>query len=87
MGYDKHDTAVRRLRKHGFDDHSLSRWDTTSTIGRETAGKGTDSTLTHLLDEIRQARYAREMGVKTWIQQSLTTCMGRDKHDAVVRRL
>jgi hypothetical protein len=32
MGWDKHDAVVRRLRKHGFDDHSLPRWDGTSTI-------------------------------------------------------
>ena len=30
---------VRRVWRHGFDDHSLSRWDATSTIRRETAAK------------------------------------------------
>ena len=29
--------VVRRLSMHGFDDHSLPRWNATITIHRETA--------------------------------------------------
>ena len=63
MGRDKYDTVVRRLGRHGFDEHSLSRWDGTSTIQWSEYCEGMDPTITHFLDGTGQARSVGETGV------------------------
>ena len=64
MRRNKHEMMVRRLLRHGSDDHSLSRWDGRSTIKWSDGCDGMNSTITHELDGTEQARYGGETAVK-----------------------
>jgi hypothetical protein len=58
--------------KQGIADHSRSRWDETSTIWLSDGCESMESTFTHWLDGMRQARYGEETVMKAWNRRLLT---------------
>jgi hypothetical protein len=67
---------VRGLRKHVFDDHSRSKWDVTSTIGRERDEKvWIRRSLTIYIGFNKHDR--RETAVNAWIRRSLKHSLPR----------
>ena len=67
-----------RTRKYAFDNHSRSKWDVTSTIGRKRDVKAWIR-QSHTI-YIGWSKYDhRKTAINAWILQLLTLYMGCDK--------